>query len=149
MEKKFERFCKELTPEYANSLCDILLTQAVTDGFVRRINTVEIQKKRKIFKLKEWLRGQDTGKWTSEIDTIEDIGVQAIRDLHGNVDRRVFIFCRTEEASGGSYLCISGRATPPPSDISSDQRRNLKPEDFGQWIEQISPFLVSEYDKLN
>lgn len=164
---KLQGLCQQLTPENANFVCEMLLEQRVTDQFVRNLNTAEIRQKRKLFQVKSWLASEleqvpgltfeTRASWKSKIDTIEDIVIQHVRDLYGNVDRRVLLFFpRTStnrsavssnnssqqgvEGSGG-YLCVS---TFHRGSILAAKTASL----FSGWISNLAPRLIVYHDRL-
>jgi hypothetical protein len=141
MQNKFDT---NLTPEVADRLCDLLLTHYVTDEFFNNLGYeqyfIEIRQKRKVHRLKQWLLEQAMtsghNEWKEEIDRIEDIVLQSMRDLQGNVSMQILIFSAPGKNIRRGYICIS--PSTPAVNLSK----------FGQWIATIAPQLISHYNKL-
>jgi len=105
-------------------LCEILLTQRVTDAFIEKLNVVDLAHERKLYQIKQWLYQQNgSDNWHRDIEAISEFGVTR---------GRVFFF--SERAAGYRYLSA---ATVPPAD------------EFVRWLSGMESDLIAVYRKLN
>jgi len=141
MQAELEKKCQQLNGSDADTLCDILLTQRVTDEYFDRVimdGALTLKHQRKMFKLRSWFNQQSGANvWQKEIQSIQDVIVQNTRNVHNQLEHRVAIFLdRSTNVTTSGYLLLSTLDELP--------RANT----FQAWIFQNLTRLIHEYEKL-
>jgi len=134
MRSELEKKCQLLSGRDADILCDILLTQRVSDDYFNRAimtDALALRQKRRVYQLRAWLFQQmGAGTWCNEIQSIQDVVVQSTRTSTGGIEQRVALFMND------GYVLMSN--------LDNVQ---VQPG-FESWLLHLFDDLIEQYGKL-